>query len=66
MNESILKGKWKQIKGSVKKQWGELTDDDLDKVEGDAQKLSGIIQEKYGKAKEEADEEVRKFEKEQE
>ena len=65
MNESILKGKWNQIKGSVKKQWGELTDDDLDKVEGDAQKLSGIIQEKYGKAKEEADKEVKAFEKSQ-
>ena len=39
MDESILKGKWKQLKGSVKKQWGELTDDDLDIVEGNAQKI---------------------------
>ena len=49
--------------GNVKKQWGELTDDDLDVIEGDAQILSGKIQEKYGKTKEEADEEIRKFEK---
>ncbi|HSN65395.1 MAG TPA: CsbD family protein [Fusibacter sp.] len=63
MNESILKGKWKQIQGNVKKQWGELTDDDLDVIEGDAQILSGKIQEKYGKTKEEADEEIRAFEK---
>ena len=65
MNESILKGKWKQIKGNVKKQWGELTDDDLDVVEGNAEILSGKIQEKYGKTKEEADEEIRAFEKSQ-
>jgi len=66
MNESILKGKWNQIKGSVKKHWGKLTDDDLDVVEGDSQKLSGKIQERYGKSKEEADKEVREFERDQE
>ncbi|SMP70672.1 CsbD family protein [Anoxynatronum buryatiense] len=65
MNESVLKGKWNQMMGSVKKRWGEITDDDLDMIEGDAQKLVGIIQEKYGKSKEEAEEEVREFEKEQ-
>jgi uncharacterized protein YjbJ (UPF0337 family) len=64
MNESILKGKWKQIKGSAKKRWGELTDDELDIVEGDAEKLAGKIQERYGKSKEEAEEEVREFERE--
>ncbi len=66
MNETILKGKWNQLMGSAKKKWGKLTDDDLDMIEGDSQKLSGKIQEKYGKSKEEADEEVRAFEKEQE
>jgi uncharacterized protein YjbJ (UPF0337 family) len=65
MNESILKGKWNQIKGTVKKQWGELTDDDLDVVEGNAQILSGKIQERYGKTKDEADKEIREFEKSQ-
>jgi len=63
MNKSILKGKWKQMKGSVKKKWGKLTDDDLDVVKGNAQKLSGKIQEKYGKSKEEVDKEIEKFEK---
>lgn len=65
MNETILKGKWNQIKGSAKKRWGELTNDELDMIEGDSQKLAGKIQEKYGKSKEEAEEEVREFEKEQ-
>lgn len=65
MNESILKGKWDQIKGNIKKQWGELTDDDIDVIEGDAQILSGKIQERYGKSKELADKEIREFEKAQ-
>lgn len=61
MNESIIKGKWNQIKGSIKNHWGEITDDDLAMLEGDAQKLSGIIQEKYGKTQEEADQEIKDF-----
>ncbi|GAU79829.1 CsbD family protein [Fusibacter sp. 3D3] len=63
MNESILKGKWKQVKGNVKKQWGKLTDDEIDVIEGNVEILSGKIQEKYGKSKDEADEEIRAFEK---
>ena len=46
MNEDILKGKWKQLKGEVKSQWGKLTDDDLDRAEGDAEKLIGRVQER--------------------
>jgi len=61
MNDDILKGKWKQIKGSVKKQWGKLTDDDLDKIKGDSEKLIGKIQEKYGTSKDAAEAQVKKF-----
>ncbi len=61
MNEAIIKGKWNQLKGSVKNNWRELTDEDLDSDEGDAQMLSGKIQESYGKTKEEADQEIREF-----
>lgn len=61
MNDSIIKGKWNQMKRSIKKHWGELTDDDLSILEGDAEKLSGMIQKRYGKTKEEADKEVREF-----
>ena len=39
MNEDILKGKWKQLKGDVQKEWGNLTDNDIDKVEGEVTKL---------------------------
>lgn len=61
MNEDILKGKWKQLKGSIKDRWGKLTDDEIDQIEGDSEKLAGKIQEKYGKSKEEAKEEVEEY-----
>jgi uncharacterized protein YjbJ (UPF0337 family) len=61
MNADVLKGKWKQLKGEVKSQWGKLTDDDLDRVEGDAEKLVGRIQERYGYERARAQREVDDF-----
>ena len=61
MNEDTLKGKWHQIKGEVKSRWGQLTDDDLDRVEGDAEKLIGRVQERYGFARDDAKREVDAF-----
>ena len=61
MNEDILKGKWRQIKGEVKSRWGKLTDDDVDRVEGDAEKLIGRVQERYGYQRDEAKREVDDF-----
>lgn len=58
MNIEQLKGQWKQVKGDAQARWGELTNDELDQVEGNHQKLVGLIQEKYGKTKEEASKEV--------
>lgn len=58
MNNDELKGKWNQFKGDAKQKWGKLTDDDLTEVEGSRDKLIGKIQEKYGKTKEEAEQEV--------
>lgn len=55
MNKDILQGKWGQIKGKIQKQWGKLTDDDLTKIKGDTTKLKGILQEKYGYTKQEAE-----------
>lgn len=54
MNSHILEGKWKQLKGSVKDQWGKLTDDDLDRIEGNYDKFEGTLQERYGWKKEDA------------
>lgn len=52
MNESQFKGKWNQLKGEVKKKWGQLTDDDLTEVEGDYDKFVGKVQERHGDSKE--------------
>jgi uncharacterized protein YjbJ (UPF0337 family) len=58
MNTETLKGQWKQLRGHVQKQWGKLTNDDLDQAEGEADILAGKIQERYGRTKEEAQKEV--------
>ena len=52
MNQDQAIGKWDQIKGRAKKAWAELTDDDFKKAEGSADKLYGVIQEKFGDTKE--------------
>jgi uncharacterized protein YjbJ (UPF0337 family) len=44
MNWDTLRGNWKQFKGKVKEEWGELTDDDVDKISGQREQLSGKIQ----------------------
>ncbi|CAM3961173.1 CsbD family protein [Bordetella tumulicola] len=61
MNNDIVAGKWKQLTGKAKAAWGELTDDELTRVEGNAERLTGLIQERYGKTREEAEKEVRTF-----
>lgn len=58
MNWDIVKGKWKQMSGSAKEKWGELTDDDLQQVDGQRDQLVGKVQEKYGVAKDEAERQV--------
>ena len=52
MNESQFKGKWNQLKGEVKKKWGQLTDDDITEVEGDYDRFVGKVQERHGDSKE--------------
>jgi uncharacterized protein YjbJ (UPF0337 family) len=61
MNEDTLKGQWKQIRGEVKKQWNKLTDDDLDQIDGQREKLEGRVQELYGHSREEAHDKVDSF-----
>jgi uncharacterized protein YjbJ (UPF0337 family) len=61
MNSDVLAGKWKQLKGEIKRQWGYLTDDDLNIAEGHYDKLVGMVQERYGYAREEAKKEVDQF-----
>jgi uncharacterized protein YjbJ (UPF0337 family) len=61
MDADVLKGKWKQLRGEVKRQWGRLTNDDLDKAEGRRDKMVGVIQERYGYTKDRAEREVDDF-----
>jgi uncharacterized protein YjbJ (UPF0337 family) len=61
MNDDVLKGLWKQLKGRVQEKWGELTDDEIDQVQGKKEVLIGKIQEKYGYARDEAEREVNNF-----
>jgi uncharacterized protein YjbJ (UPF0337 family) len=55
VNWDIIKGKWTQLKGEARIQWGKLTDDDWDQIAGNKDKLVGKLQEKYGWAREEAE-----------
>jgi uncharacterized protein YjbJ (UPF0337 family) len=61
MNSDVLKGKWLQMRGDIRHKWAELTDDDLDQIDGDLEKLAGKLQEKYGYAREEARQQVDDF-----
>jgi uncharacterized protein YjbJ (UPF0337 family) len=56
-----LKGKWKQQVGAAKSAWGELTDDEILQSEGRAEKLAGIVQERYAITREEAEKQVSDF-----
>jgi uncharacterized protein YjbJ (UPF0337 family) len=61
MDSDRAAGMWKQMKGKVKQQWGKLTDDDLQQLEGHSEQLAGKLQERYGLAKEEAERQAKEF-----
>jgi len=52
LNEDIVKGKWKDVKGGVRKLWGKITDDELEQAKGDLTSISGLVQQRYGESKE--------------
>lgn len=58
MNWDQIKGNWKEWKGKAQQQWGDLTDDELDRAAGEREELEGLIQQKYGRTKEEVRREV--------
>ncbi len=61
MNEDIVKGRWKEIKGKVKQQWGKLTDDDIATMQGSYQELEGKLQSVYGYQKDQTKKEIDGF-----
>jgi len=62
MNWDQIEGQWKQFAGGVKEKWGQLTDDELTTIGGKRDKLAGVLQQKYGMAKDEVEEEIAEFE----
>jgi uncharacterized protein YjbJ (UPF0337 family) len=61
INWDIIKGKWNQVKGEARKQWGDLTDSDWEQIAGERDKLIGKLQERYGWSREEAERQADEF-----
>lgn len=61
MNSDTIEGNWKEWTGKAREKWGEITDDELQQAKGNREQLEGLIQQKYGKTKEEAKQEVDQF-----
>ncbi len=64
MNWDIVEGNWNQFKGKIKAKWGKLSDDSLDVISGKRDELAGKIQETYGVSRDEAEQQIKDFEKE--
>ena len=62
MNWDHVEGRWTEFRGKVRERWGKLTDDDLDVIAGKRDQLIGLIQQRYGTARDEVDREVKEFE----
>jgi uncharacterized protein YjbJ (UPF0337 family) len=60
-NKDVLTGTWKQVRGKAKQTWGKLTDSDLDRISGRFEELAGLVQQRYGYTKEQAEKEVTRF-----
>jgi uncharacterized protein YjbJ (UPF0337 family) len=61
MNQKVFEGKWNQLKGRVQAEWGEITSDELDQIDGRRQQVVGLLQEKYGYAQQRAEREFDDF-----
>lgn len=61
MNWDIIKGNWSQMTGEIKAKWGDLTDDEIEQAAGEREQFVGLIQEKYGMAKSDAEAEIDRF-----
>jgi uncharacterized protein YjbJ (UPF0337 family) len=51
MDWNVIEGNWKQAQGKIRQKWGKLTDDDLTRINGQREQLEGILQQRYGLAK---------------
>lgn len=62
MNRDIFSGQWNEVKGKIKEKWGKLTDDDLTQIEGKRDRFLGVLQKRYGYAKDQAEKELKAWE----
>ncbi len=58
MNQDVIQGKWSEIKGEIRKAWGNVTGDELEQAKGNLDSISGIIQQRYGQRKEDVSEKL--------
>lgn len=58
LNKDIVKGKWMEMKGKLKQQWGKLTDDDLTQMKGSYEELEGVLRKRYGYQRDQAEREI--------
>ncbi len=61
MNRDEIEGKWKQMTGSIQQKWGELTGDEIAEIDGNLDRLEGLVQERYGKSRAEAHQAVEEW-----
>ncbi|MBX9805864.1 MAG: CsbD family protein [Alphaproteobacteria bacterium] len=61
MDENLMQGYWHELKGKVRHQWGKITHDDLEKMKGSIEELSGVIQQRHGYKKDQAQKEILEF-----
>lgn len=61
MNKDIFKGKWNEIKGKAKQRWAELSEEEIEKVQGKYEELAGLLQKKYGYEKDRAEKAIEEF-----
>lgn len=61
MNVDIAQGKWRQMKGQIQEKWGKLTDDDIDQIDGNAERFCGMVQERYGLSRDQAEKEFNRL-----
>ena len=61
MNPEIFRGRWNELKGDIRTRWGKLTDDDVMQVQGQAEKMIGMLQQRYGYKREQAEQEINDF-----
>ena len=60
-NQDIEQGKWLELKGQVKLRWGKLTDDDVQRLSGKPEELTGVLQQRYGYGKVQAEIEINQW-----